>query len=89
MYIVAFGPNSGTITQFLAIRDPSGKSGSVPDVPGRLATMLTAHDVKVNKHGYILYLSLRFNAEDCTDEEGLPNFSSLTDYSLHPELQVK
>ena len=31
----------------------------------------------------------RFSAEDCTDKEGLPNFSPHGDFSLHPELQVK
>ena len=33
--------------------------------------------------------NFRFNAEDCTNEEELPDFSPLSDFSLHPELQVK
>ena len=31
----------------------------------------------------------RFNAADCTNEEELPDFSPLDNFTLHPELQVK
>ena len=31
----------------------------------------------------------RFDADDCVNEEELPDFSPLGDFSLHPELQVK
>ena len=37
----------------------------------------------------IQFASFRFNVEDCANKEGLPDFSSLDDFSLHPELQVK
>ena len=37
----------------------------------------------------LILLGIRFNADDCANEEELPDFSSLGDFSLHPELQVK
>ena len=38
---------------------------------------------------YYSLLYFRFDANDCANEEELPDFSSLGDFSLHPELQVK
>ena len=40
-------------------------------------------------HSSFNLLNFRFDAEDCTNEEELPDFSPLSDFSLHPELQVK
>ena len=46
--------------------------------------------VYCSSHGHSFSsLNFRFNVEDCTNEEELPDFSPLGDFSLHPELQVK